>query len=388
MSQSVKPILRTMGNTSAATPCPNRINMIRLGQLNDTKMIKLTQKHQKIINIFLQKGRMRSSDVHTELLGRGENVSLVSVKRALSEMSGKSILLTIGSGRSTSYEISPKGRIFADIDAKQYCSIEPDKRYGLHQYNFDLLRSIPSEIFTAEELNTLNISTDEYKKKIEDLTPTIQKKELERLVIELSWKSSKIEGNTYTLLDTEKLILENKEAPSHSREEAQMILNHKDAFNYIHLHADQFTTVTRKNLEELHSILIKDLSVNLGLRTKPVGVTGSIYRPLDNIHQITEAVEDLQAAVTQTQTPCAKALIALLGIGYIQPFEDGNKRTSRIMANALLLAHSLAPLSYRSVDENDYREAILAFYELNSIVPFKKIFIDQYVFAAANYTVK
>jgi Fic family protein len=77
-----------------------------------------------------------------------------------------------------------------------------------------------------------------------------------------------------------------------------------------------------------------------------------------------------------------------VGISYIQPFEDGNKRTARLMANAILLAHDCAPLSYRSVEENDYREAQMVFYELNSIMPFKKIFIDQYIFSAQNYAVK
>lgn len=351
-------------------------------------MIEISSKYKMIISIFLEKGILQSSDVRAEMVRLGENISLVTVKRALSEMTNKDILTAAGSGRSTSYNISSLGRIFIDIDAEKYCSIEPDKRYGLNQYNFDLLPSIPSDIFTNDELNKLNTATDEYKKGIKDLPAIIQKKELERLVIELSWKSSKIEGNTYTLLDTEKLILENKEAPGHSKEETQMILNHKDAFNYIRLNVQQFETVTRKNLEELHSILVKDLSVGFGLRTKPVGVTGSVYRPLDNIHQITEAIENLAAAVSRMQTPYAKALVALLGISYIQPFEDGNKRTSRLMANALLLAHSLAPLSYRSIDENDYREAMLVFYELNSIIPLKKIFVDQYIFAAQNYAVK
>jgi prophage maintenance system killer protein len=87
------------------------------------------------------------------------------------------------------------------------------------------------------------------------------------------------------------------------------------------------------------------------------------------------------------RTPYDKAIAALAGISYIQPFEDGNKRTSRLMANALLLAHGYAPLSYRSLEEKDYRDAILIFYELNSIVALKHIFISQYDFAARNYTV-
>jgi len=182
--------------------------------------------------------------------------------------------------------------------------------------------------------------------------------------------------------------LENKEPAGHSKEETRMILNHKDAFDFIRQNSVRFKTVTRSNLEELHTILVKDLSVGLGLRTKPVGITGSVYRPLDNQSQIAEAVENLSAAIMRMATPGAKALTALLGIGYIQPFEDGNKRTARLMASALLLSYSMAPLSYRGVDENEYREAVLTFYELNSIVPMKKIFISQYDFAARNYAVK
>jgi Fic family protein len=351
-------------------------------------MIKLSPKEQKYIGVFLSKGQLQSSDVYEEMRRIGEDTSLVTVKRTLSELTDKGFLTLLGAGRSTSYNLSIQGRVFAEVDAKQYVATEPDKRYGLRGYNFDLLKKFPADIFTADELKRLENATAEYKKRTTDLSATIKRKELERLVIELSWKSSKIEGNTYTLLDTEKLILENKEAPGHSKKEAQMILNHKDAFNFIHEDPARFKTVTRKYMEQLHAILIKDLSVASGFRSKPVGVTGSVYRPLDNIYQISEAVEDLSAAVSKSLTPYGKALKALIGVSYIQPFEDGNKRTSRLLANALLLSHSLAPLSYRSVDEEDYRSAMLVFYELNSIVPMKDIFIGQYEFAAQNYAVK
>ncbi len=331
---------------------------------------------------------MQSSELHEELKNFGENISLVTVKRALSELAENDFLKISGSGRSTSYELSVAGRVLSDVDAKRYVAVEPDKRYGFGQYNFDLLANFPTDIFIEEELQRLEAATTMYKKRTENISDTIQKKELERLVIELSWKSSKIEGNTYTLLDTEKLILENKETLGYSKSETQMILNHRDAFSYIHSHAAQFQTVTRKNLEEIHSIIVKDLNVNLGFRSRAVGIIGSIYRPLDNIYQIIEAVDGLSKMVSKSETPYAKALLALLGISYIQLFEDGNKRTSRLMTNALLISHSLVPLSYRSVDEEEYKSAILVFYELNSIVPMKKIFIEQYEFAAQNYAVK
>ncbi len=364
--------------------------MIRLNGINDMNknMIKIDQKQQKIVNFMLAGQVLSSSKIHQEIVATGEDVSLVTIKRILSKMTETGLLDKSGAGRTTSYTISIKGRILADVDAKKYCSVEPDKRFGLKQYNFKLLENIPKNIFSSEELKILDKATAEYHRRTKDLSSVIEKKELERLIIELSWKSSKIEGNTYTLLDTERLILENKEAIGHDRKEAQMILNHKEAFNYIRKQADKFKTLTRKNLEELHAILIKDLSVELGLRRRPVGVLGSIYRPLDNVQQVFEVIEVLSKAVTKMVNPCAKALVAILGLSYIQPFEDGNKRTSRLLANAILLAYGCAPLSYRSIDENDYRESILVFYELNSIVPFKKIFISQYDFAARNYAVK
>lgn len=350
-------------------------------------MITLNQKNQKIIKILLEKGKLQSSDVYREVHKRGEDVALVTVKRALSEMAKQGFLSVTGSGRATTYAVSNFGRLFAEVDTQQYIAVEPDKRYGLHQYNGDIFSVMPSDVFSDSELQSLQAATAEYQKRTKNIPTAIQKKELERLVIELSWKSSKIEGNTYTLLDTEKLIIENKKAVGHSQEEAQMILNHKDAFYYIRRYAAQFKTLTRKNLEELHAIIVKNLHVDAGLRARPVGITGSAYKPLDNPYHIAEAVGELSKTVSRLQNSYVKALVALAGVSYIQPFADGNKRTSRLMANALLLAHELAPLSYRSVDEDEYRSAMLVFYELNSIMLIKKIFIGQYEFAARNYTV-
>lgn len=351
-------------------------------------MVKVNPIQQKIIVILLENDALSSSDIHTMLAQKGEEKSLITVKRGLSTMVKAGLIVVSGAGPATVYSISILGRLFADVNAKQYVATEPDKRYGLTQYNFDLISEIPSSILSNEEIKVLEGATADYHQRTHDLPPTIQKKELERLVIELSWKSSKIEGNTYTLLDTEKLIMEGKEAPGHAKSEAMMILNHKDAFTFVHKHAKEFQKLTRANLEKVHAILVKDLGVGLGLRSKPVGVLGSRYQPLDNAHQIREAVDELSTTISRMETPYEKALIALIGISYIQPFEDGNKRTARLMANALLLAHHVAPLSYRSVDEVEYRAALLVFYELNSLVAFSHIFVSQYDFAARNYAVR
>jgi Fic family protein len=353
----------------------------------DTFMYQPTKLEQSIIILFLRHSELQSSDVHSKLEQQGEQISLVTVKRLLSRMAQGGSLAVSGSGRSTGYLLTQTGRLFAAIDPHDYIAIEPDSRYGRSAYDFDLLPSLHSPLFTETECATLESATSYYHQQTRNLPDTIRRKELERLVIELSWKSSKIEGNTYTLLETEKLILENIEAPGRDSMETQMILNHKEAFTYIHGHASDFKEVTKQNLEEVHSLLVKNLGVTKGLRETLVGITGSIYRPLDNRFQIQEAVEALIRAISRLSSPYEKALLGILGISYIQPFEDGNKRTGRLMGNSLLLSHQLAPLSYRSVNENEYREAVLVFYELGSLEPFKKIFISQYDFAARNYAV-
>lgn len=350
-------------------------------------MQNISQKYQNVLLILLEKGPLSSSALHQELTKKGTDISLVTVKRTLSQMAKHGLVAREGTGPAIQYRVSVAGRLGANVDAHQYGAIEPDERTGMRHFNHELLRGLSSDLFVEHEQRALEDATREYRRRTSNLPNAIQKKELERLVIELSWKSSRIEGNTYTLLDTEKLILEHKEAPGHAPEEARMIVNHKDAFAFAHANRNLFKTLTHANLDHLHSLLVKDTGVGKGFRKRPVGVLGSVYQPLDDIHQINDAVDDLARAVAKMETPYAKALTALLGISYIQPFEDGNKRTSRLMANALLMAHGCAPLSYRSVGENEYREAMLVLYELNSLIPLKNIFVAQYDFAARNYAV-
>lgn len=351
-------------------------------------MPKFSPEQQLILNIFIKGVELSSSEVRAELTRLGREISLVTVKRELGELKKMRALKSSGAGRSVKYSISSLGRIFTNVNPKEYCEIEPDKRYGLKSYNFELFGSFSENLFSDTEALELNKATEIYKNNVNSISETLEEKELERFVIELSWKSSKIEGNTYTLLDTEKLLERGIEAVGHDKNEAKMILNHKEAFEFIDKNPDFFKELALAKVEEVHKILVKDLNVNTGPREKATGITGSTYRPLDNIYQIKEAVNILSEVVNVTKSAYAKSLIALLGLSYIQMFEDGNKRTSRLIANALLLSHHCAPLSYRSVEENEYREAILVFYELNSVIPFKKIFMEQYIFAAKNYSVK
>jgi Fic family protein len=211
------------------------------------------------------------------------------------------------------------------------------------------------------------------------------RKEIERLNIDFSWKSSKIEGNTYSLLETEQLIKNQKEASGHSREEATMILNHKKALEYIDRNKNEFQSMSVPKIENIHSLLVDGLNVTKNLRKTLVGITGTNYRPLDNEFQIKEALEKTCKSVNETRDVFEKAIVLMLLIAYIQPFVDGNKRTSRLSGNAILQSFNSCPLSYRSMDEGEYKKAILLFYEQNNISYFKELFLKQFEFAVENY---
>lgn len=211
------------------------------------------------------------------------------------------------------------------------------------------------------------------------------RREMERLGIDLSWKSSEIEGNTYTLLETVNLLKDKIEAKGKKREEAVMLLNHKEALKAIVERPAYFGNLSLGRIEDVHSLLIDGLGVERNLRHIRVGISGTNYRPLEVESQIREAIDDMCNLVNGKSEPYEKALLTLLLISYIQPFVDGNKRTSRLMANALLIAHGCCPLSFRTVAANDYRAALLLFYEQNNLSAFKKMFLEQIEFAVTEY---
>jgi Fic family protein len=125
--------------------------------------------------------------------------------------------------------------------------------------------------------------------------------------------------------------------------------------------------------------------VGRNIRKRRVGISGTNYKPMDNEFQIREALQSMCNLVNSNSNVFEKALLALILISYIQPFEDGNKRTARIISNAILMNESYCPISFRTVDFIDYKKAMLVFYEQNNITPFKKIFVDQFEFAVKTY---
>ena len=273
------------------------------------------------------------------------------------------------------------------LDLATYFDKDIDEREVQESFNFDLIRDVlpKVEIFTKEELEVLNDAQMEFEKNTEGTTELEYRKEMERLGVDLSWKSSQIEGNTYSLLETERLLKDKQTASGKTKEEAIMLLNHKDALDFVLDVPDYLKELSVHRIEDIHSILTKELEVDRNIRHRRVGITGTNYRPLDNEFQIREALEDTCTLVNGKDNVFEKALLTLVLLSYIQAFVDGNKRTARITSNAILIANGYCPISFRTVDSIDYKKAMLMFYEQNNIAAFKKIFIEQFLFAVKTY---
>lgn len=173
------------------------------------------------------------------------------------------------------------------------------------------------------------------------------RKEMERLGIDLSWKSSQIEGNTYSLLETERLLRESKTANGKTKEEAVMLLNHKDALRFILDNPDYLQKLSVSHIEDIHQLLTKELSVDKGIRHRRVGITGTNYHPLDNEFQIREALYDTCDLINGKENIFEKALLTLVLLSYIQAFTEGIEGTGTFIRGLGGTSSSAAPAAHR-----------------------------------------
>lgn len=311
-------------------------------------------------------------------------VSKTTLYRDLQELETLGQIAVQGIGKSTRYA-SLENPLTRSIDIHAYFQDESNERLTARDsFNVEIFKYLP-DIINKQEIVTAEIVLKKLSIQEEKMDPTLFKREIERFTVEFSWKSSHIEGNTYTLLETELLLKQKREATGHPKYEAIMLINHKDAVDYILNNRNDFQTLTMKNLQMIHGLLVKDLDISPGIRQGEVAITGTNYIPPHNEHDILKALENTIATIQQVTSPLARSLIAHAMIAYIQPFNDGNKRTARTIANALLIASDMYPLSYRTLDELDYLHAILLFYEQNNLYHLKRIFFDQLQFSASTY---
>ena len=217
---------------------------------------------------------------------------------------------------------------------------------------------------------------------------TYAKQILNRLLIDLSWNSSRLEGNTYSLLDTIRLLEIGEEAEGKKRLEAQMILNHKEAIEFL---VDDAGTIgfNRHTILSLHALLADNLLADSHaagrLRNIAVEIEGSIFQPLITPAVIEECFDQILANAAAISDPFEQAIFVMVQLPYLQPFDDVNKRVSRLAANIPLIKANLVPLSFEDVPRDLYTEAILGVYEMKSIELLRDVFIWAYGRSAARY---
>ena len=212
---------------------------------------------------------------------------------------------------------------------------------------------------------------------------------LNRLLIDLSWNSSRLEGNTYSLLDTTRLLEIGAEAEGKARLEALMIFNHKDAIEFL-VDAAEDIGFNRYTILNLHALLadnlLADPEATGRLRHIGVGIEGSVFHPLEMPPLIEAYFDQIIATASAISDPFEQAFFVMVQLPYLQPFDDVNKRVSRLAANIPLIKANLSPLSFEDVARDLYTEAILGVYELRRIELLRDVFIWAYERSAARYT--
>lgn len=334
----------------------------------------------KILQFVKTYGEITNSDAQA-LNSVHRNTATSDLKKLVEEK----VLIAYGSNKGSSYRLletlifSPKD-LESVFSKKEHSALE--KYFKTHDrkkvfFNKVGAKALNLDLSFPEQINK---SFESMKEKIDEkrksLSNELRKKKKEKLVIDLSWASSNIEGNTYSLLETENLLTYNQTAKGKDFLDAQMILNHKEAIEYIRSTLD-YNKLTKQGVLELHQILVKNLGVDTGFREHLVSISNSSFVPCDNKFQIISYFESILEKINKTKSILEKAIACNLLFAFLQPFADGNKRTSRMLGNAILMSHGLIPISFAHTPKEDYIKGILYFYEEQSPDFFKQLFLSE-----------
>jgi hypothetical protein len=280
----------------------------------------------------------------------------------------------------------PLSKPGADIQSYVRKPTEARRPVGYNRAFLDAYRPNDSFYLTAaERAHLLEAGTPNSS---EQPAGTYAKQILNRLLIDLSWNSSRLEGNTYSLIDTKRLIDLGEEAEGKQRLEAQMILNHKDAIEFLVSAADEIG-FNRFTILNLHALLANNLLADPEaagrLRHIGVGIERSVFHPLEVPQLIEECFDQILATASAITDPFEQAFFVMVQLPYLQPFDDVNKRVSRLSANIPLIRGNLSPLSFEGVTRGTYTDAVLGVYELNKVELLRDVFIWAYERSAARY---
>jgi Fic family protein len=345
------------------------------------------------------------------------NTSRRTLQRRLSTLMQDQRIVSIGKGPATRYVLattiapcvapeiatncliqSPRAAYLAHIpgitlsvegiDIRTHIS-QPREKRTLVGYNMAFLESYyPNYTFYLPESLRTQLHSMGRSPTQQAQAGTFARDILSRLLIDLSWASSKLEGNTYSWLDTERLIAHGQAADDKDALETQMILNHKAAIEYL-VHNSEQVGIDPDTVIALHALLADGLMTDpltVGrLRNCPVGIGGSVYQPLTVPQSIEELFGIILQMADEIEDPFEQSFFLMVHLPYLQPFEDVNKRVSRLAANIPLIRHNLCPLTFLDVPQQLYVDALLGVYELNRIELLRDVYFAAYHRSSQQY---
>ena len=320
--------------------------------------------------------RLKNLVASGRLVTQGKGRALKYLRPQTPQPSGFVVQKPAEAGAETVIPVSPEG---AAIQHYLRQPIAARKPVGYNRAFLENYRPNAQSYLSPED--RARLATAGSQQYATDAAGTYAKQILSRLLIDLSWNSSRLEGNTYSLLDTRRLIEFGEEAEGRDRLEAQMIMNHKDAIEFLVNAADEID-FNRYTILNLHAILAHNLLPDEGaagrLRHIGVGIESSTFHPLAVPQQIEECFNQILATAAAIEDPIEQSFFIMTQLPYLQPFDDVNKRVSRLAANIPFIKRNLSPLSFTDVPRRLYTEAILGVYELNDTALLKDVFLWAY----------
>ncbi len=271
--------------------------------MNDTI---INSRQKKILDILQKRGELSRLQI-SDFLKEEKPISKITLIRDLNSLKELKLVESKGEARFIKYFIPNLNPLLQYIEMDEYFEIEAEDRKIKDRFNTKIFNNLIN-LYTKDEINIWQNASEEFVKRSNLLDPSIYKRELERFIIEFSWKSSQIEGNTYDLLETETLLIQNIEAQGHPKEEAIMLINHKNALDLILKERNRFKKLKYADVIQLHNILTKGL-ITSGIRNQPVRISGTNYVPMINSHDLENALRKLVDMVNTINFPGEKALI-------------------------------------------------------------------------------
>jgi Fic family protein len=356
-----------------------------------------------VLKLLAEKPEISLHDVaFSSGLSKSDEGDRKAIRRVLNSLIQRGLLKVKGAARARTYVRTAQAlrteeaTAFKDIQLTQesknllrYVSQSLQARTPVG-YNQNFLRSYqPNKTFYLSE--SQRMALQDFGRVENKVRPagTYARNILNRLLIDLSWNSSRLEGNTYSLLETKRLIELGENAEGKDASESQMILNHKAAIEYIIEFAEE-ETISSQEVCSIHALLSENLlgdpSASGRIRQIAVGIGASTYMPLENPHVLNDCFQTFIEKLNAVTDPFEQALFSLVHLSYLQAFEDVNKRTARLVANIPLVKKNLKPLSFTDVDRDAYVKSLLGIYEKNDVGLLRDLFMWAYQRSSQRYS--